>query len=170
MCWQRIYSNSSLWGEISMVNLGYSRHSSIFTLLKHLMMLLKYNFSGLHFYTLPKTLIPFTTIQFRFFFEKWKHAFNLLHLPSIKSLCECQNILHPLNSNLIIYSMTGSFKEEIGTEYCRDFENARNRSIKRVSFSENIFLTPYYMYMYLQTPIHDFPLIVTVDKIMIVIF
>ena len=66
--------------------------------------------------------------------------------------------------------MPGSFKEKIGMEYCRDFENSRNRSIKRVSFSKNIFLTPYYMYMYLQTPIHDFPLIVTIDKIMIVIF
>ena len=34
---------------------GESGHLSIFTLLKHLMMLLKYNFFQLHFYTLPKT-------------------------------------------------------------------------------------------------------------------
>ena len=37
---------------------GKSGHLSIFTLLKHLLMLLKYNFfSGLHFYTLSETLI-----------------------------------------------------------------------------------------------------------------
>ena len=36
--------HSSIWGEMSMVNLGHSGHLSIFTLLKHLMMLLKYNF------------------------------------------------------------------------------------------------------------------------------
>ena len=52
---------------MSMVNLGHSGHLSIFTLLKHLMMLLKYNFSGLQFYTLPKTLILFRTMQLRFF-------------------------------------------------------------------------------------------------------
>ena len=39
---------------MSMVNLD-SGHLYIFTLLKHLMMLLKYYFSGLHFYTLPTT-------------------------------------------------------------------------------------------------------------------
>ena len=33
---------------------GESGHLSIFTLLKHLMMLLKYNFSGLHFLHLTK--------------------------------------------------------------------------------------------------------------------
>ena len=55
---------------MSMVNLGHSGHLSIFTLLKHLMMLLKYNFSGLHFYTLPKTLIPFRTMQLRFFLSE----------------------------------------------------------------------------------------------------
>ena len=137
MCWQRIYSNSSLWGEISMVNLGYSSHSSMFTLLKHLMMLLKYNF-----YTLPKTLIPFTTIQFRFFFESE-------NMPLIFYIY--LQLSHYVNAKifytlwiLTLSDMTRSFKEEIGTEYCRDFENARNRSIKRVSFSENSFLTPYY--------------------------
>ena len=46
---------------------GESGHLSIFTLLKHLMMLLKYNFSGLHFYTLPKTLIACRAMQLRFF-------------------------------------------------------------------------------------------------------
>ena len=44
-----------------------SGHLSIFTLLKHLMMLLQYNFSGLHFYTLPKTLIACMAMQLRFF-------------------------------------------------------------------------------------------------------
>ena len=50
---------------------GESDHLSIFTLLKHLMMLLKYNFfSGLHFfYTLPKTLIACRATQLRFFFK-----------------------------------------------------------------------------------------------------
>ena len=114
---------------MSMVNLGHSGHSSIFTLLKHLMMLLKYNFSGLHFYTLPKTLIPFTTIQFRFFFWKWKHAFNLLHLPSIKSLAYVNAKIFYTLWILTLSDMTGSFKEKIGTEYCRDFENARNIDI-----------------------------------------
>ena len=48
-----------------MVNLV---HLSIFTLLKHLMMLLKYNFfSGLHFYTLPKTLIACRAMQLQIF-------------------------------------------------------------------------------------------------------
>ena len=47
---------------------GESGHLSIFTLLKNLMMLLKYNFSGLHFYTLSKTLIACRAMQLRFFF------------------------------------------------------------------------------------------------------
>ena len=46
---------------------GESGHLSTFILLKHLMMLLKYNFlSGLHFYTLPKTLIACRAMQLRF--------------------------------------------------------------------------------------------------------
>ena len=49
-----------------MVNLGHSGHLSIFTLLKHLMILLKYTFSELHFYTLPKKLITFRTMQLGF--------------------------------------------------------------------------------------------------------
>ena len=53
-----------------MVNLGHSGHLYIFTLLKHLMMLLKYNFLGLHFYILPKTLIAFRTMQLRFFLSE----------------------------------------------------------------------------------------------------
>ena len=58
---------SSLWGK--WVH-GESGHLSIFTLLKHLMMLLKYNFfSGLHFYTLSKTLIACSSD-----FLKWKHC------------------------------------------------------------------------------------------------
>ena len=75
-----------------MVNLGHSGHLSIFTLLKHLMMLLKYNFfSVLHFDALPKTLIPFRTIsKLRFFFYSetlLNNAFNLFFLfPS----CEMQ--------------------------------------------------------------------------------
>ena len=43
---------------------GESGHLSIFTLLEHLMMLLKYNFfSGLNFYTLSKTLIACRVMQ-----------------------------------------------------------------------------------------------------------
>ena len=61
-----------------MVNLG---HFSMFTLLKHLMMLLKYKlFSGLQFYTLPKTLIACRAMQLRFFFRVktlLNNAFNL---------------------------------------------------------------------------------------------
>ena len=41
MCWQRIYSNTVVYGENEY---GESGHLCIFTLLKHLMMLLKYNF------------------------------------------------------------------------------------------------------------------------------
>ena len=44
---------------------GKSSHLSIFTILKHLMMLLKCNFSGLHFYTLSKALIACRAIQLR---------------------------------------------------------------------------------------------------------
>ena len=46
---------------------GKSGHLSIFTLLKHLMMFLKYYFSGLHFFTLSKTLIACRAMQLRFF-------------------------------------------------------------------------------------------------------
>ena len=44
-CWQHIiYSNTvSLWGEMSILNLGQSGHLPIFTLLKHSMRLLKYS-------------------------------------------------------------------------------------------------------------------------------
>ena len=58
---------------------GESGHLSIFTLLKHLMMLLKYNiFSGLHFYTLPKPLIACRAMQLRYVKVKTllNNAFN----------------------------------------------------------------------------------------------
>ena len=57
---------------------GESGHLSIFTLLKHLVMLLKYFFSGLHFYTLPKTLIACRDMQLRFLKGKTllNNAFN----------------------------------------------------------------------------------------------
>ena len=54
---------------------------SIFTLLKHLMMLLSTIFSGLHFYTLPETLIACGAMQLRFLKVKtlvnnaFKHEF-----------------------------------------------------------------------------------------------
>ena len=48
-----------------------SGHSSIFTALKHLVVLLRCNFSGLRFYTLSKTLIACKDMQLRFL--KWKH-------------------------------------------------------------------------------------------------
>ena len=47
---------------------GESGHLSIFTLLKHLMMRLKYTFfQGFIFTTLPKTLIACREMQLRFF-------------------------------------------------------------------------------------------------------
>ena len=47
---------------------GKSGRLSIFTSLKHLMMLWNGNFfSGLHFYTLSKTLITCRAMQLRFF-------------------------------------------------------------------------------------------------------
>ena len=58
---------------------GKSGHLSIFTLLTHLMMLLKCFFSsGLHFYTLSKTLIACRAMQLRFFKVKTllNNAFN----------------------------------------------------------------------------------------------
>ena len=62
--WLTSYSNTVVYGENEY---GESSHLSIFTLLKHLMMLLKYKFSGLYFYTLPKTLIVCRAMQLRFF-------------------------------------------------------------------------------------------------------
>ena len=58
---------------------GESGHLSIFTLLKHLMMLFEVAiFSGLHFYTLPKSLIACRAMQLRFFKVKTllNNAFN----------------------------------------------------------------------------------------------
>ena len=46
-----------------------SGHLSIFTILKHLMVLLKYKISGLHFYTLSKTLKACRAMQLRFFLK-----------------------------------------------------------------------------------------------------
>ena len=62
-----------------MVNLGHSGHLSIFTLLKYLMMLLKYKFFRASFYALPKTLIPFRTMQLRFLKSETllNNAFNI---------------------------------------------------------------------------------------------
>ena len=45
---------------------GKSGHLSIFILLKHLMMHVEYNFSGIHFYTLSKTRIACRAMQLRF--------------------------------------------------------------------------------------------------------
>ena len=44
---------------------GKSSHLSTFTSLKHLMMLLKCNFSGLYFYTLSDTDSIYTDMQLR---------------------------------------------------------------------------------------------------------
>ena len=57
---------------------GESGHLSIFTLLKRLMKLLKYNFFRTPFYTLPKTLIACRDMQLRFFKVKTllNNAFN----------------------------------------------------------------------------------------------
>ena len=46
---------------------GESGHLSIFTILKHLIMMLLKQFSGLHFYTLSKTLITFRAVQLKLF-------------------------------------------------------------------------------------------------------
>ena len=61
---------------------GKSGHLSIITLLKHLMMLLKYKFSGLHLYTLSKTLIACRDMQLRFFKVKTllNNALTLIRL------------------------------------------------------------------------------------------
>ena len=58
-----VYSNTAVYGGNECV---ISRYLSIFTSLKHLMMLLKCFFSGLHFYTLSKTLIACRAMQLRF--------------------------------------------------------------------------------------------------------
>ena len=51
-------------GELSKINLVICL---FFTSLKHLMVLLRCSFSGLHFYTLSKTLIACRDMQLRFF-------------------------------------------------------------------------------------------------------
>ena len=58
---------------------GESGHLSIFTLLKHLMMLLKYNFFRASFLHLPKTLIACRDMQLKFFKVKTllNNAFNI---------------------------------------------------------------------------------------------
>ena len=64
---------------------GESGHLCIFTLLKHLTMLLKYNFfSGLHLYTLPKTLRACRAMQLLFLKVKTllNNAFELLQFLS----------------------------------------------------------------------------------------
>ena len=62
-----------------------SGHFSISTSLKHLMMLLESNFSGLHFDTLSKTLIAWWGMQLRFFkvvtllnsaFKSWNYNYS----------------------------------------------------------------------------------------------
>ena len=71
---------------------GESGHLSILTLLKHLMMLLKYNFfSGLNFYTLPKTLIACRAMQLRFF--KVKTLLNNAFNPILTGLFESKFLL-----------------------------------------------------------------------------
>ena len=65
---------------------GKAGHLSIFTLLKHLMMLFEVQFfSGLHFYTLPKTLIACRARQLRFSKVKTllNNAFKLATLMNI---------------------------------------------------------------------------------------
>ena len=54
MSWQRIYSNTVVYGENEYMFYGESGHLSIFTLLKHLMMLLKYIFFRASFLHLTK--------------------------------------------------------------------------------------------------------------------
>ena len=55
-----LFYHSSLWWKSEC---GKSCHLPIFTSLKHLMMLLKHNFSGLHLYTLSKTMTSCKAIQ-----------------------------------------------------------------------------------------------------------
>ena len=67
---------------------GKSSHLSIFTFLKHLMMLLKWVFSGLHFDTLSKRLRACGAIQLRFLCGN--KGFLLLRLGGGGVKSECQ--------------------------------------------------------------------------------
>ena len=65
MSWQHIYSNTVVYGENKyMVNLVTCLFHSFEALNDAFEVQF---FSGLHFYTLPKTLIAFRTMQLRFF-------------------------------------------------------------------------------------------------------
>ena len=75
-----IYSNTAVYGEKWVKKKDKSSHLSIFTSLKHLMVLLRCNFFRASFYTLSKTLIACRTMQLRFCKVKtWLHnAFKLV--------------------------------------------------------------------------------------------
>ena len=68
-------------GEMSKVNLVTCL---FFTLLKHLMMLFKYNFTGLHFYTLSETLIACRAMQLIYILMETvlNSDFNIVHTGS----------------------------------------------------------------------------------------
>ena len=86
---------------------GESGYLSIFTLLKALMMLLKYKFfSGLHFYILPKTLIACRAIQLIFF--KVETVLNNAFKPH-----------HPKQvSNIVMVSTNPLERNEVNTYNC----------------------------------------------------
>ena len=95
MVWLTIYSYTVVYGGNEC---GESGHLSIFTLLKHLMMILKYNFSGLHFYTLLKTLIACKAMHLRFCKVKTllNNAFSFI-LEALKNECTNENLLFDIN-------------------------------------------------------------------------
>ena len=61
---KKTHSNTEVYGKIEY---DKSDHFSIFTFLKHLMMPLKYKFSGLQFDTLSKKLIACRAMQLSIF-------------------------------------------------------------------------------------------------------
>ena len=89
-----------------MVNLGYSGHLYIFTLLKHLMMLLKYIFcSGLHFYTLPNTST--LTMQLRFFLSEKLLNIRVILITQNRDI-KTRDVAHCLSSLLRKLAMLAS--------------------------------------------------------------
>ena len=60
-----VYFNTTAYGGGG--EYGKISHLYVFTSLKHLMMLLKYNFSELHFYAISQTLLACRAMQLSIF-------------------------------------------------------------------------------------------------------
>ena len=119
---------------------GKSGHLSIFTSLKHLMMLLKSNFfsSGLHFYTLSKPLIACGDMQLRFLkvITLLNTAFNFDAV--LVDFSEC----HPFffwRLVKIIHKKDRDFHRDLNTEIC--LRLFRQAEISRWSPSGMILVT-----------------------------